>query len=137
MLARFLELDKDDPRYIHTYQWLVTRKGTQNTGAITDQDETNFQQYVVATYYRIVSQAIKKYDPNHLFLGSRFHGGAKRSEAVVRGASRYVDVFSYNYYGAWTPSWKNMDLWVLHEEITNKKRNALIKRYFGHNLQDL
>ena len=114
MLARFLELDKDDPRYIHTYQWLVTRKGTQNTGAITDQDETNFQQYVVATYYRIVSQAIKKYDPNHLFLGSRFHGGAKRSEAVVRGASRYVDVFSYNYYGAWTPSWKNMDLWVLH-----------------------
>ena len=41
MLARFLELDKDDPRYIHTYQWLVRQKGAQNTGTITDQDETD------------------------------------------------------------------------------------------------
>ena len=96
VLARFLALDRDDPRYIHTYQWLVTRKDTEHTPVITNRDETDFQQYVVATYYRLVSQAIKRYDPNHLFLGSRFHGGAKRSKAVVRGAAPYVDVFSYN-----------------------------------------
>ena len=60
MLARFLALARDDPRYIHTYQWLVTRKDTEHTPVITNQDETDFQQYVVATYYRLVSQAIKK-----------------------------------------------------------------------------
>ena len=35
-------------------------------------------------YHRIVISAMKKYDPNHLYLGSRTHGECYKSPAVMR-----------------------------------------------------
>ena len=58
---------------------------------------------MVERYFRIVSHAIKKYDPNHLVLGSRFHGKALRLPEVLQGAGPYVDVVSINLYHVWTP----------------------------------
>lgn len=48
-------------------------------------------------YFRIVSDAVDEYMPNHLYFGARFADWAMTPE--VRNASaRHVDVMSYNYY---------------------------------------
>ncbi|PTX97024.1 hypothetical protein DB345_07560 [Spartobacteria bacterium LR76] len=46
-------------------------------------------------YFRTVSEAIKKADPNHLYLGCRFAG---YSPEVLAAAAKYCDVLSFNIY---------------------------------------
>lgn len=46
---------------------------------ITDEHREEFAGVVAERYYKVVSEAIRKYDPNHLYLGSRLHGKPKLS----------------------------------------------------------
>ncbi len=56
-----------------------------------------FDELVAEKYFSTVAQAIRKYDPNHLILGCRFHGLGV-SEGVIRQAGRWMDAISINYY---------------------------------------
>jgi hypothetical protein len=47
------------------------------------------------TYYRTVSEAIHRHDPNHLYLGSRFQW---RTPEAVAACAKYCDVVSFNIY---------------------------------------
>ena len=78
---------------------------------ITDEHREEFAGVVAERYYKVVSEAIRKYDPNHLYLGSRLHGKPKFVRQIVEAAGRYCDVVAINYYGAWTPSEKTMKHW--------------------------
>jgi hypothetical protein len=109
MLAKYLALPANDPGAQAAWQWLRARHGAE---AITKQDDRDFLALVVARYYRTVSAAIKKYDPNHLFLGSRFHGKALAEPEIFRAAGPYTDVVSVNYYNAWTPSSARLAMWA-------------------------
>ena len=52
-------------------------------------------------YYKGVKDALKKYDPGMLYLGSRLHGTPKMMEKVVKAAGKWCDVISINYYSKW------------------------------------
>ncbi|RKX31097.1 MAG: hypothetical protein DRP22_04265 [Verrucomicrobia bacterium] len=53
---------------------------------------------VADRYYSMCRKAIRKFDPHHLILGSRF---ARRAPLpVIRACARYCDVVSLNYYDA-------------------------------------
>ena len=64
-------------------------------------------------YLGHVSRLLKKYDPNHLFLGCRFSLPAirPRMEDTFRVAGRHCDVISVNHYGRWEPSQDEMRDW--------------------------
>jgi hypothetical protein len=112
MLAKYLALPANDPGAQAALAWLRARHGAAaSADSITAQDDRDFLGFVVARYYRIVSVAIKKYDPNHLFLGSRFHGKALAVPDIFRAAGPYVDVVSVNYYNAWTPDLPRLTAW--------------------------
>ena len=110
VLERFLILPENDENYTYTINWLNLRGKTKNN--FTQDDVDDFRQHIVDTYYRIVSSSIKKYDPNHLYLGTRFHGGAKQDEKIILTAAKYLDVISVNYYNSWNPYTKYMNMWV-------------------------
>ncbi|NLX04115.1 MAG: hypothetical protein GXY33_03105 [Phycisphaerae bacterium] len=61
-------------------------------------DVVAFQEHFLDAYYRMVTQAVRQYDPNHLILGSRRRTRDARTDLVNRVAGRYVDVLSFNYY---------------------------------------
>jgi len=46
-------------------------------------------------YFRVVSEALHKHDPHHLFLGGRF---AVNTPEAVAACARYCDVLSFNAY---------------------------------------
>ncbi len=48
-------------------------------------------------YFRVVHDALEKVMPNHLYLGARLTPWGLTPE-TLRGASRYCDVMSYNFY---------------------------------------
>ena len=113
MLDGFLGLPKEDHGSQAAWKWLKERKGEKaDPKQVTDADREDFREVVVERYFAIVSKAIKAHDPNHLYLGCRFHGDEKNSEGVFRAAGRHADVLSVNLYGAWTPNASQLANWV-------------------------
>jgi hypothetical protein len=111
-ILNYLQLPEKDPGHQAARAWLKARHGeTATTKDITEQDKKDFLAFVTDRYYRMVSAAIKKYDPNHCFLGSRFHGGELNYPEVFKAAGKYVDVMAVNYYRTWTPSPAKLEMW--------------------------
>ncbi|HYW43611.1 MAG TPA: beta-galactosidase [Bryobacteraceae bacterium] len=61
------------------------------------EDLAAFMKEFATRYFRTIRDALKKYDPHHLYLGSRF-SGYTREEVLV--AAEYCDVISFNIYRA-------------------------------------
>ena len=99
----------NDPGRLYAESWLKQQGITLQQ--ITDEHREEFAGVVAERYYKVVSEAIRKYDPNHLYLGSRLHGKPKFIRQIVEAAGRYCDVVAINYYGAWTPNEKTMKHW--------------------------
>jgi len=77
----------------------ATKEEMTSHSKMADEDREIFSGLVAERFYKVITETIKKYDPNHLILGSRFAGGAPKS--VVENCGKYCDVISVNYY---TPS---------------------------------
>ena len=54
-----------------------------------------FNALFAGTYFRIVAEAIRRHDPHHLYLGSRFQA---RTPEAVAACAKYCDVVSFNVY---------------------------------------
>ena len=111
-LSLSLGLDNDNAQFIEANAWMQNKYGNNyDLSDITTPDEDAYKGHVVETYYRIVSEAIKRYDPNHLFLGTRIHSSGKYNEDILAAAGKYTDVISINYYGAWEPDNSTTNTW--------------------------
>lgn len=112
MLDNYLKLPATDPGHRAAAEWLAQRHGPDfQTNQVAEKDRTEFLTFAADTYFDIVTSAIRKHDPNHLVLGSRFHGRAIKIPSLFAAAGRHVDVVSVNYYHAWTPDLKLMSSW--------------------------
>ncbi|MFM2171048.1 MAG: hypothetical protein RI957_1277 [Verrucomicrobiota bacterium] len=111
-LKKFLALPAHESGHQTAWKWLRARRGEKITAKdIKSSDQSAFLEFMAERYFRIVAASIKKHDPNHLYLGSRFHGSALRLPEIFRAAGRHADVISVNYYHAWTPDAKRLDMW--------------------------
>lgn len=112
-LDLYLELPKDDPGHQAAKAWWNDRRnatGKANRKKPTREDQAAFLTFLADRYYTIVGNAIKKHDPNHLYLGSRVHGKCI-NPATFKGSSA-VDVVSVNYYHRWTPEPDRITAWA-------------------------
>ncbi|RZK38711.1 MAG: agarase [Pedobacter sp.] len=101
--------NKQDPGYLAAKKW-IDERGVK-AESITDIDRLAFLSVVADKYFSIVAKAIKKNDPNHMYLGCRFHGQQGNFAELWKAAGKYVDAISMNYYNAWTPDQKLMAKW--------------------------
>ncbi len=112
-LKNYLGLPAKDPGQLAALAWLQQRHGHDaTTKDITPKDEQDFLGVVAGRYFEIVSRAIKKHDPNHLFLGARFYGSDLRFPEIFKAAGPHLDVVSVNWYRAWTPEREKLDMWT-------------------------
>jgi hypothetical protein len=74
------------------------------TSKVTEDIKKEFATLLAERYYRIVSAAIRKYDTNHLMLGSRLHGRPRGITGVVNASHKYMDVTSVNFYDNYSPN---------------------------------
>ena len=106
-LNGFLAIGKSSPideNYIATKNWLTANGYTEadTTNVVV---QSKFLAYVARTYYSIVYNAIKKYDPNHMVIGSRVNQTDTRNISYfMQAVGPYVDLFSANLYSTWTPA---------------------------------
>lgn len=101
-------LPETDPNYKAAMDFLNSR-GLDKSWVINNYDaipeiRKAFLTLILERYFSVVTAAIKKYDPNHLYLGTRIHGKPRDCETVVTIASKYCDIVSVNYYNYVFPS---------------------------------
>lgn len=107
LLDRYLSLDPNDPNQAPgrnaAAAWLSNRKGSVDTKTLNVRDRYEFIAFAFDRYYEIVTKVIRKYDPNHLYLGSRinYRTGQFDNPWFWKALARYHDVVSVNYYNAW------------------------------------
>lgn len=96
-------------------QWLDARKGKSGCTIVdaTSSDKKAFIAYCLDIYLSKVTAALKKYDPNHLFLGCRFNqwNYELQNEEIFKVAGKYMDVISINHYQKWQPDQAAMLNW--------------------------
>ncbi len=99
-------LGKEESGYIAAKNWLDKRKGKASAiEDITDQDRQEFTAFYFETYLKKVAEAVKKYDPNHLYLGCRFNQETDELDnpKIFEVAGKYMDIISINHYRKWEP----------------------------------
>lgn len=109
-LDRFLRRPASDSGHAAARQWLADNQ--LDAANPTPEIRARFLHFMAERYFRIAREAIRAHDPNHLYLGTRFHAKVLRSEPVIRAAGKHVDVVSINWYAQWTPDMETMDNWV-------------------------
>lgn len=110
-------LSIDNAQYQEAHNWMRQRHGdSYNLDDITDTDIAAYQGHVADTYFRIVTQAFRDVDPNHMLIGSRFHAGVKYIPEVFEAAGPYVDIVTVNYYNRFEPEEEVMEMWLEEAE---------------------
>ena len=61
-----------------------------------EREETIYS--VAESYYRIMCNAVRKVDPNHLIFGDRYNGNRHIPEGVLMAMKDHVDVLSVQYF---------------------------------------
>ncbi|MGB0744439.1 MAG: hypothetical protein ACPGSB_07915 [Opitutales bacterium] len=134
-LDKYLTMSTDEPGYQAAWAWLCGRKGRSDflLEEITREDREAFLGFSMDRYYEVVSQAIKKHDPNHLYLGSRLLR-VSGIEPAMRAYARHADVMSINWYGAWMLEPERIANWM---EWTDKP--FIISEWYakGHDVPGL
>jgi hypothetical protein len=106
-LDGFLRLPDGDPGHKAAERWLRQHHATEPTDAL----RAEFLEFEADHYFRIVSSAISKSNPNHLFLGSRFYGQQPNDPEVFRAVGRYAGAISINIYGIWQLDDATTEMW--------------------------
>jgi hypothetical protein len=61
-------------------------------------DMNEFTGRFIDAYYRLVRATFRKYDPNHMLIGSRWQPITANNEQLCRIAGKYCEMLSLNYY---------------------------------------
>jgi len=117
LLDRHLALDVANPKLKPGHEaaaaWLAARQQGRTSQEITQRDRYEFIAFAFEHYYRIVAKTVRKYDPHHLYLGSRinYHQGEFDNPYFWKMLAPYHDVVSVNYYHYWGADARQLAQW--------------------------
>ena len=112
ILEAFLKKPPESPGYQRAVAFLKVRGHASDS--LIEEDKDGFLEIAAAEYGRTVQAAIRRHDPNHLILGSRFNNRAPLP--LSRAMGPYYDVVSYNNYDWRAPIYRLREI----TEVTGK-----------------
>ncbi len=99
-------------------EWTVNwRLNTDLSNGEETRDNLEFLKLVVSKYYQTTSEAIRRYDPVHLFVGDKLNANTDTVDALLSVTSKYTDLVLYQMYGRWDYQKSGLDRW---SKITDK-----------------
>lgn len=119
-LDKYLALDPTDPGCVQSYdaawKWFREKCGEDaDVSMLNNEIREEFRGYVFGKFNEVSAKYIKKYDPNHLTIGTRMHSAAVESKPVWQECAKYLDIISVNVYHKWD-IYKN---WRMFEELAD------------------
>jgi len=110
-VKNLLEVPKERESYSIVHNWLKEKGYDENN--LSKEQKKELIGFVTGRYFETVSTVIKKFDPNHLYIGSRLHAAAKNNEFIFKSAEPFIDIVSINYYGYWEPTKNHLKDWSI------------------------
>jgi hypothetical protein len=104
------EKNKFERNYQPLLNWLSEKKYDINN--LNKEQGDELMGWLTGIYFKTVFSAIKKNDPNHLYIGSRLHSNAKNNKYIFKAAEPFIDIISINYYGYWQPQDNHIAEWA-------------------------
>ena len=106
--------DTTHVNYKTAHRWLKDNNLTVKDATVNEWKQ-KFAAYCYETYLSKVSSSLKRYAPNHMYMGTK-ETGTQSSTALLNDytfevASKYVDVFSIDLYGTWCPQVDQLKKW--------------------------
>ena len=80
-------------------------------------DNIEFLKRVVARYYKTARDAIRRYDPNHMFVGDKINANTDSLDTVLPVTSQFTDIVFYQMYGRYEVQKPGLDRW---SRVTDK-----------------
>lgn len=74
------------------------RQALEGFVKVHGEDKVAFLAFAAETYFRTLAEAVRRHDPNHLVLGTRFAGFNGAHDVVFEACGRYCDVVTVNTY---------------------------------------
>jgi hypothetical protein len=108
-LKNYLSLPGNDAGHIAARKWMKENR-IRADEVDNPKVRAAFLNVVAKRYYDVVAAALKKADPNHLYIGSRLHGRCI-TEPVIKAAGA-CDVVSINYYHRWEAEKERAKNWT-------------------------
>ncbi|MBC7783560.1 MAG: beta-galactosidase [Burkholderiales bacterium] len=100
LIAKYTSIDALNQAWATRHQsWEALKTHRQPPdmkNKMLEADCGDFGMITADRYFSVCRDAVKAAAPNHLYMGSRFHGHV--DPEVVKLAAKYVDVVSYNIY---------------------------------------
>lgn len=101
---------KDDPKLIGYFYtdcptFVHSRPGNVWRGSLMDPELLNTEsgrkeiKRKASVYYKVIHDAIRRFDKNHLILGDRYEARAALPTEIIDAAIPYVDVLSFQCFG--------------------------------------
>jgi len=90
--------------YIDCPAWIHHKEKNAWKGAIVDPERAKTAEgkaelrKIAQRYYQVTHDAIRRYDPHHLIFGDRYEANNPMSETVIKTASEYIDVLSFQHF---------------------------------------
>ena len=91
-----------------TQNW---RPETDLSNGYETRDNVEFLKVVVARYYQTTRDALRRFDPNHMFFGDKLNGNTDSLDTVLPITSQFTDVVFLQMYGRYDVQSKGMDRW--------------------------
>jgi hypothetical protein len=107
-LGKYLELPKEDAGHKAVLAWMRENK-VKESDISSAKIQQEFLEHMARLYFETVAAALKKADPNHLYLGSRLHGRCINPATIT--AAGACDIISVNYYHRWEPEQERLANW--------------------------
>ena len=98
----------------HAKQW---RRQTDLSNANETRDNIEFLKRVVRRYYQTARDAIRRYDPNHLFLGDKLNANTDTLDTVLPVTSEFTDLVFYQMYARYEVQKPGLDRWSQRVDI--------------------
>lgn len=95
------------------------RPHTELSNVNETRDNTRFLHSVVDRYYQTARDAIRRYDPNHLFVGDKLNANTDSIDTVLPITSKHTDIVFYQAYARYEVQQPGLDRW---SKITDKPK---------------
>lgn len=75
-------------------------------------DNIEFLKKIVHQYYKVAKESLRRYDPNHMFVGDKLNGNTDSVDTVLPVTAQYTDLVLYQMYAKYEVQEPCLDKWT-------------------------